>query len=550
MKTVVKSFEDLQKNDEVVHSKVISGDEGSVRLSEGLTTDELIESILSDITTSSIEPLPEEYATIAEREEPIHDELYEQQPRNYSFIIGTPTEEKPAEVSRTVDYETTPSNDPGYVIIDSSPFAGNTEEETANLELDPNNEVDQMYAKYAMSEGNTEDVNDTLDRVEKKINERINNMSDENQNLSILEDPIFMREEINALAAFEINDLGNNPVMQAEMDALAEQHDSMVNAEDEKPFSTFTTEVENEHEHTLKEVRDFYELLDMPTMGRNFDLMSTEDLKEHLYLLRTNNGGSFSMARLLQTVEMEYDGYLKSDTLRMRMSLVEQKAADFIVLAQKMRSIVGKDFVINGVRSQDYHNMLKCAVANVSVMHEKISAIGRQLGLQMPTEELRFRGDSVPIIEGMPADPRVAMYVLDILIAHLDKFAMQLDQNNKQLQRDQIRIKSLLDREKHLISQAEDALKYQQQLIAEAEHFRSNSSYWIIKDDKGRILRQVDDEKLVHTRQLDLRGSENDCLQFTNRTGAKTWAQRLMGTRRFYGRQLIVYRVSIVEEEV
>jgi hypothetical protein len=317
-----------------------------------------------------------------------------------------------------------------------------------------------------------------------------------------------------------------------------------------EPAADYALSEVAERAELRKKIDDFYHLLDMPPITALLDSMDNRSLRDHLYLLDQNNGGSFSVAQKLQETEIEYDRLLKSDVLRLRMDLLEHKGADVITLMQKMRTIIGNDFVINNVRTADYHNMLKSAVSFISVMHDKISELGSRLGIKMPLNELRIRGESIPVVEGMPADPRVAMYVLNVMITYIDKFQLLTETANKQAQRDKIRIDFLEKREVALNKTVEAHRLHAATVNEQLERFTADSSYWIVKDQKGNILRAIDpDRKPTNVRDLDLRGDYDNAMQFLSKTGARTWADRLMSTKRFRGRQLSIYRVSVVEDK-
>jgi len=355
--------------------------------------------------------------------------------------------------------------------------------------------------------------------------------------------------------AYVYSQVGDLQKFNACIDAL---NNAIAHADDpvEEPHVTFEDVVhlveptrEERREQLLKEVREFYELLDMPSMGRNFAQMDDITLEEHLGLLRKNNGGSLKMAELIQQTEIEYDNLLKSETLKMRMTLIEQKSVDTIAMMQKLRSVIGNDFVIGGVKASDYHLMLKSAVSFISVIHDKTTMIGQQLGIKLPVNELNKRLDSIPIVENMPADPRIAMCVLNALMAYMDKFHMLLDAGRTQNMRSEDRIRALENREKFLAKNLDDAQAYKKLVEEQYEKYVANSAYWIIKDSEGRILRQVNPEEPIrHTRDLDLRGDYDTALVFPSRTQAHHWRDRLMGTRRFRNHTLKVNRVSVVED--
>lgn len=312
-----------------------------------------------------------------------------------------------------------------------------------------------------------------------------------------------------------------------------------------------TASDENSREALINEIRNFYQLLDMDLIEKNIEAMDDISLLDHVRLLRINNGGSFNMAAVIQRAEVEYLEYVNSDLMKMRMNLITTKGTDFIALAQKVRSLIGNDFSISQTRSLDYFNMLKSATSTISVIHDKITAIASALGLSFTHTSFNPRGDIIPIIEGMPADPRIAIAVLNALIAHLDKFADMQRNNMAQLERNRLRIATLEDSNKLHGKRAEEAQEHAVRITKEFERYTTQNCYWVIRDTrKGGIVRKINENDQVRSSdQLDLRGNIVTGMQFPSKTAARTWANRLMLTDRFKKRILEVKRISIVDEE-
>lgn len=300
----------------------------------------------------------------------------------------------------------------------------------------------------------------------------------------------------------------------------------------------------------LSEIRKFYQLLDMPLVDKNFEHMDDIALLEHVRLLRINNGGTLNMATTLNKAEIEYDNYLRSDLMKMRMGLIAEKGADFVAVAQKIRQLVGNDFVISKARSTEYHNMLKSATSTISVLHEKITQIASLLGLTFNNDSLNPRGDIIPIVEGMPADPRIAIAVLNTLMAYIDKFNSIQNSNVQQLARNAIKIKTLEENKQVLERRNQEVQEHAASVLRMYEEYTTKNCFWLIVDTrKGSILRKINPEdKVVNASQLDLRGTLDTGFKFYSKSAASTWAKRLMQTDRFANRVLVVKRVSVVLE--
>lgn len=301
----------------------------------------------------------------------------------------------------------------------------------------------------------------------------------------------------------------------------------------------------------MNEIRKFYHILDMPLLEKNFENMDDIALLEHVRLLRINNGGSINIAAILQRTEVEYDNYLRSDTMKMRMNLIAEKGADFIAISQKLRQLIGNDFVINQTRSTEYHNMLKSATSTISVLHDKIAQIASLLGVSFTNDSFNPRGDTIPIVEGIPADPRIAIAVLNTLAAYVDKFNSIQTSNVQQLARNTEKIKRLEDGKKALENRLQEVQDHAASILSKYDEYTKKDCFWIIVDErKGSILRKINpDVKVQSTEDLDLRGTLDTAFKFPNKSAANTWAQRIMQTKRFSKRSLVVKRVSVVFED-
>lgn len=302
-------------------------------------------------------------------------------------------------------------------------------------------------------------------------------------------------------------------------------------------------------EETLTELRAMYGLLKIPYLETSWGLMTDIQLQEQLYLVKSCSGGTITMATLIKQTEDDYNRLVNSDAMKSRMKLLEQKAADQAKMIQTFTKMFGNDVVIQGAKSKDYHDMLKSAVSYIVSLTGHVNMIAEQLGITLPVEEYMPNGKHVPITENTPADPRVYMYVLNVFRSHLDKLDIQANNLNKQNSDNQKYIKRLEQHVKLLKDQQESTNREIERERTEFLRRLGNSSYCIIKDAKGNILRKIDNEKpLTHPNDLDLRGTINTALFLTSERAAENLAERLMSTRRFRNREFSVFNVSIVKQ--
>lgn len=298
---------------------------------------------------------------------------------------------------------------------------------------------------------------------------------------------------------------------------------------------------------TIQKLRELFSVIKLPYNEELWSSLPLSRLQDLLTLAMAENGGSIDVAKIIRNTNDEYNDFLKSDDMKVRLRLLEQKGSDYATMIATLTKMLGNDVTIKNARTTEYHAMLKNATTFITTMSSKIMQMAESMGLTIPANEFMPTKDHVPIVEGLPSDPRVLMYVLNMFYAMIDKIHVQAEYAKDELRKAQTHIHTLQEREKRLQEQLAVAVRAETEIRNDYETRIRNSSYYIIKDDHGRIVRKIDDEKPLETvADLDLRGTIDTALFFTSKSAASELAERMMLSRRFYGRTLEVKTVSIV----
>lgn len=330
-----------------------------------------------------------------------------------------------------------------------------------------------------------------------------------------------------------------NPIVSEEIIAMEAVSETMENAE---------VDMTKDRETLLSELREIYSIVNLPYIESAWSKMTNDQLGDLLSMVKSENGGSAEVASLIQKTKKDYESFVKSDMMKSRMKLIEKKATDHAKVIQTFEKMFGNDVIINGVKSKEYHEMLKGAVRYIVVLTEQINALASSLGITIPADEFIPNSDHVVIAENTPADPRVSMYVLNVFHASVDKLFVQSNHMKEAHAKALLRIAQLEKSEKNLMDSNRGMIAQLDEQRQRFTRLLSDSSYWIIKDTKGKILRKIDAEKpLRHPNDLDLRGTIDTALFLTSERAAETLVERLMKTRRFRDRELKAFRVSIVQ---
>lgn len=216
----------------------------------------------------------------------------------------------------------------------------------------------------------------------------------------------------------------------------------MSNLEDHEEVSNFDTVSPDkaERDTLLDQLIECYPLsLRRKVLELNSNL-PIEDLKLVVETTIASCGGSYDMAEAIRKVEEQYISIIDSSSFKAKLSLLEKKGANYISLVQKLEKIAGSDFVLNTLKFEDYMRVNKSLIRNIEMVHETILGIAEEEGLEIPKESLFKKDDSsFPIVEGLPADPRVIGYILTMINVTLrgnKARSLVLEDLNRKLQND------------------------------------------------------------------------------------------------------------------
>ncbi len=302
-------------------------------------------------------------------------------------------------------------------------------------------------------------------------------------------------------------------------------------------------------EAALAEIRRYYTLVDTKRSMESISKLDDISLFEHLHLLRSNYGPDIDTAAVLREVEVDYRRFLNSDRYQSALGNINKRSADYVKVVQRLERSIGSDVVLQGMRAKEPYEALKQAIKYITTVTDGIFALAEKMGITVPADELLPNSEQVAIVEGLPADPRLALYVLSIFHSQINKQDLQLEVSARgasDLLNKVEQLKKAEARSRDEAAAARAAVAAEQK--ARQEQF-ANAVGWIIRDSAGRYLRKIDEDTPLRTaNDLDLRGTAATALELSSRNAAKELVDRLSRTLRFKKYALTVYRVSVTEE--
>ena len=285
----------------------------------------------------------------------------------------------------------------------------------------------------------------------------------------------------------------------------------------------------------LQELTSLYATLKIPYVMKTWENMETKQLFDLLSIVRKDAGGSLEVANLIQQTKEDFEVAISSDMMKSRLKIVDQKSSDQTKINQRLASMLGSDVVINGARTREYHDMVREYVKYIVTITQKINSLAQFFNITLPVESEFPNGPHIPVMDEMPCTPVNAITSSKYASESLERANNKIEYLEAQLKQARSRNDDL---QKDLIATRE-----------ETNRLIGNSSYWIVKDQHGRILQKNNPDKPLETpADLNLHGTIDTALFFTTARSAEIMVERLTRSRRFRKYNLNSYRVSIVQQ--
>ena len=253
--------------------------------------------------------------------------------------------------------------------------------------------------------------------------------------------------------------------------------------------------------------------------------MTLPELRDYVYTLRINSGGSTSVAQLLADMEEDFHKFINSEDVQRKLALAEAKGANFINVAQKVQRILGSDVVINSIRHDDYPQLVRRLVTHVSVVQNAITQMADLMRLEVP-EHLDLGGETVPVVEGMQLNTKSTLYLLNLVVNNMR--AWHVSSRNAEELRDRYQKDAELAAkqvEKH-VKDNRDMQQRVESIRKQFEGLVSNVKGFVLKNSKG-YLGKKDDEKPLSFGNLTYRDHLQDAIWMTSKVAASDLAQRI-----------------------
>ena len=296
---------------------------------------------------------------------------------------------------------------------------------------------------------------------------------------------------------------------------------------EEGPFEIVDDE-EDEHKQLIGELENLVTVCNYSqTVLRRASNMTLPQLREFLYTVRANSGGSVSVAELIADAERQYDEVTLSPNFINKMNLVEAKGRDFIAIAQRWQRVMGGDTLINGIRYQEYHELLKLLTRHSTAMEDALTDVADHLGILVP-EKLLLGGEEFPVVSGAKLNTKVAIYILNLIKNNLrawaDDAATATSQKNAAVEEASKQRDLAISRLKEINSKQVEINE------ARAKHERATRNvlgYAIVNTETQEYLCIADDDKPVAMNNLDFTPYFQEAILMTTRVKANDFESRV-----------------------
>lgn len=254
--------------------------------------------------------------------------------------------------------------------------------------------------------------------------------------------------------------------------------------------------------------------------------MTLPQLHEYLASLRVSSGGSIQVAELLAEVEEAYAETLASEDVQRKLSLIEAKGADFLTLASRVHRALGSDVVVNGVRYQEYHELLKHLVRHSSVVSAHIVDIASLLRITIP-EQLENGGTPIPVVSGMQLNTKATLYILSVLLNNMRSWAVSAANadmlaKTAQKQREEMEAFAALK-----VAQAKAAQDNLNTALAAHAAETSRVATYIVEDEDGKFLAKKHVDDPLSYKNLQFVDHPFDAIPLNSRLAAADLAERV-----------------------
>lgn len=173
------------------------------------------------------------------------------------------------------------------------------------------------------------------------------------------------------------------------------------------------------------------------------------DLRNMVETTIACTGGSFEAATLIKELEGLYSQVTQTEIFRRKSAILEMKGASHIAMVQRIEKLAGTDFVTQHLKFDEFMNTCKALTYNIEAVHSVILRIAEEEGLMLPPENAFKPDDAIPIVEGLPADPRIIGYVITSLHSQMKAYhgqVMALNDSFRKLQLENVYLKKELER--------------------------------------------------------------------------------------------------------
>lgn len=279
-----------------------------------------------------------------------------------------------------------------------------------------------------------------------------------------------------------------------------------------------TDTIENESEEDqierdklLETLKSCYAPSIVETFILNVSNWPLPELRKTVETTLLNTGGSFDAAKKIREIEDLFVGIANSPTFQAKLAALEERGADYIKIVQRLERLAGSDMVVQSLKFDDFTALVKSLIRSIEMVHSSIIQIAEQENLVLPASDA-FDKTLMPVVQGMPADPRIIAFIVTSLHSRLKGFQSVAAHSVSIIRDKDLRINHLEDEVKKLRDDLKSAIESKKGLGPIRKPV--NIDYVIRCNSTDTFIRRLDEDAKLTFKNIAFDGEHYEALSF------------------------------------
>lgn len=197
-------------------------------------------------------------------------------------------------------------------------------------------------------------------------------------------------------------------------------NNNVVSVSDDAPVQE-SDEDQIERDELLEKLKNCYAPSIVETFIVSVSNWPLSELRKTVETTVINTGGSFDAAKKIREIEELFVNISNNETFKAKLAALEERGADYIKVVQRLERLAGSDMVVQALKFEEFTALIKGLIRSIEMVHSSILQIAEEENLTLPASDA-FDKTVIPVVQGMPADPRIIAFIITSLHSRLKAF--------------------------------------------------------------------------------------------------------------------------------